>query len=70
MRPGFVNARLSVGGGQWPGMPADRDVTAFDERASRYDQGWLGRLHQDIVKRTIEVALLSQPHPRRILDVG
>jgi ubiquinone/menaquinone biosynthesis C-methylase UbiE len=51
-------------------MPADRDVTAFDERAPRYDEGWLGRLHHDIVKRTVEVALLSQPHPRRILDVG
>jgi ubiquinone/menaquinone biosynthesis C-methylase UbiE len=51
-------------------MSADRDVTAFDERAPRYDQGWLGRFHHDVVKRTVDVALLSQPDPRRILDVG
>jgi ubiquinone/menaquinone biosynthesis C-methylase UbiE len=51
-------------------MPDDRDVAAFDERARSYDQGCLGRLHHEIVTRTIEVALLSQPHPRRILDVG
>jgi ubiquinone/menaquinone biosynthesis C-methylase UbiE len=51
-------------------MSVDRDVTAFDERATRYDRGWLGRLHHDIAKRSVEVALSSQPHPRRILDVG
>ena len=51
-------------------MTVDRDVTAFDVRAPRYERGWLGRLHHDIVTRSIELALLSEPHPRRILDVG
>jgi ubiquinone/menaquinone biosynthesis C-methylase UbiE len=46
------------------------DVAAFDERAHRYDRGWLGRLHHEIVERTVTVALSSQPHPCRILDVG
>jgi ubiquinone/menaquinone biosynthesis C-methylase UbiE len=51
-------------------MPAGRDVTAFDERARHYDQGWLGRLHHDIVRQTIEVALSSHPRPHAILDIG
>ena len=51
-------------------MSVDRDVNGFDDRATRYDHGWLGRLHHDIAKRSLEIALSSQPHPRRILDVG
>jgi ubiquinone/menaquinone biosynthesis C-methylase UbiE len=47
-----------------------RDVAVFDERAQQYDCGWLGRLHHEIVDRTVTVALSSQPDPRRILDVG
>ena len=49
-------------------MPQHRDVDAFDQRAGRYDQGWLGRLHHDIAERT---AILARgPVPHRILDVG
>lgn len=51
-------------------MPADRDVTAFAQRALHYDAGWLGRLHHDIVERTVEVLPFSQSRPRRVLDVG
>lgn len=51
-------------------MSNDRDVTAFARRASRYDHGWLGRFHRQIVMGTVEVVLSAQPHPRRILDVG
>jgi ubiquinone/menaquinone biosynthesis C-methylase UbiE len=51
-------------------VPADRDVNAFAARAARYEHGWLGRFHHDLARRTAAVALLSQPDPRRILDVG
>jgi ubiquinone/menaquinone biosynthesis C-methylase UbiE len=51
-------------------VPPDRDVKAFNERASRYEQGWLGRLHHEISDRAVEVALTYMPAPRRVLDVG
>ena len=51
-------------------MPPDRDVQAFDERASRYEQGWLGRLHHEISDRAVQLALTYTPAPRRVLDVG
>lgn len=51
-------------------MSFDRDVTAFEERATSYDAGWLGRLHHNIANRTVNVALASKPDPHRILDVG
>ncbi|MGD0832868.1 MAG: class I SAM-dependent methyltransferase [Candidatus Dormibacteria bacterium] len=51
-------------------MPLDRDVHAFDERAPRYERGWLGRLHHDIADRTADLAMARAPEARRILDVG
>lgn len=48
----------------------DRDVSAFDQRAATYDDGYLGRLHRDVADRTISVALAAVPAPARILDVG
>ena len=48
----------------------DRDVAAFDARAAGYEGGWLGRLHQQIADRTVELALTAVPAPRRVLDVG
>jgi ubiquinone/menaquinone biosynthesis C-methylase UbiE len=45
-------------------------VAAFDERAARYEQGWLGRLHREIADRSSEIALHYHPAPRAILDVG
>jgi ubiquinone/menaquinone biosynthesis C-methylase UbiE len=45
-------------------------VQAFDERASRYEQGWLGRLHHEISDRAVRLALTCTPAPRRVLDVG
>lgn len=51
-------------------MPYDRDVKAFDERATGYDTGWRGRLHHEISDRAIAVALAAAPNPRRVLDVG
>lgn len=51
-------------------MRADRDLAAFDERAERYEHGWLGRLHHDIADRTAELALGYHPAPQAILDVG
>ncbi|HYA44225.1 MAG TPA: class I SAM-dependent methyltransferase [Acidimicrobiales bacterium] len=50
-------------------MPLHRDVAAFEERASGYDRGWLGRFHHDIASRTASL-ILSAGSPRRILDVG
>ncbi len=49
--------------------PLDRDVRAFEKRASTYDTGWRGRLHRDIATATADVVLALQP-PRRLLDVG
>ncbi len=51
-------------------MPPHRDVAAFDERASRYEGGWLGKLHHEIADRTAALALAQTPLPTRILDVG
>jgi ubiquinone/menaquinone biosynthesis C-methylase UbiE len=48
----------------------DRDVQAFSERAPGYEEGWRGRLHHEIVDRTVELALRVAPEPSRILDVG
>ena len=45
-----------------------RDVAAFDLRAGRYNQGWLGRLHRDIAGHTAALARDLTPHT--ILDVG
>ena len=50
--------------------PRYRDVAAFDERATGYDQGWLGRLHHDIAGQTAEIALTATAAPERVLDVG
>jgi ubiquinone/menaquinone biosynthesis C-methylase UbiE len=47
-----------------------RDVAAFDERASGYEQGWRGRMHHDIAGRTAELAVSVHAAPRRVLDVG
>ncbi len=51
-------------------VPPDRDVAAFEARAAGYEHGWLGRLHHDIADRTADLALVVQPHPQRLLDVG
>ena len=51
-------------------MAPDRDGAAFGERAQRYDQGWLGRLHHQIADRSADLALTCVRAPRRILDVG
>jgi ubiquinone/menaquinone biosynthesis C-methylase UbiE len=51
-------------------VPYDRDVGAFDERASRYESGWLGQLHHQIADRAVDLALACVPAPRRVLDVG
>ncbi|HKD89210.1 MAG TPA: class I SAM-dependent methyltransferase [Streptosporangiaceae bacterium] len=51
-------------------MPPHRDVAAFDERAPGYEQGWLGRMHQDIAVRAADLALSVHAAPGRVLDVG
>jgi ubiquinone/menaquinone biosynthesis C-methylase UbiE len=51
-------------------MPHDRDIQAFDARATDYERGWRGRLHHDIASRTADLALGVDPGPRRVLDVG
>lgn len=45
-------------------------MQAFDERAARYERGWLGRLHHEISDRAVELALMYASAPRRVLDVG
>jgi ubiquinone/menaquinone biosynthesis C-methylase UbiE len=51
-------------------MPHDRDVGAFDKRASSYEAGWRGRLHHDIADKVAEIALASIREPQRVLDIG
>jgi ubiquinone/menaquinone biosynthesis C-methylase UbiE len=51
-------------------VQADRDLAAFDARATSYESGWLGRLHQKIADHTMELALRTCPDPVRVLDVG
>ncbi len=51
-------------------MLPHRDVTAFDERAPGYEQGWRGRLHHDIAGRAAELAVSVHAAPRHVLDVG
>lgn len=51
-------------------MTRDRDVQIFDERSAGYEGGYLGRLHSEIVTRTIDLALARCPAPARVLDVG
>jgi ubiquinone/menaquinone biosynthesis C-methylase UbiE len=51
-------------------MTYERDVAAFEARASNYESGWRGRLHQQIADRTAELALTLVPAPQRIVDVG
>ncbi|MGO8876210.1 MAG: class I SAM-dependent methyltransferase [Acidimicrobiales bacterium] len=50
--------------------PRDHDVRAFHERAPGYEGGWLGGMHRQIVKRTIDIALEQLLEPKRILDIG
>ena len=57
-------------GGDNRGMPYERDVRAFDERAASYESGMLGQLHRDISSRVADLALSLAPAPRRVLDVG
>ena len=45
-------------------------MTAFDERAAGYEQGWRGRLHHEIADRTAALAQAASAAPRRVLDVG
>ena len=51
-------------------MAQHRDVAAFAQRAPRYDEGWLGRLHHEVADRTAALALAPVPAPRRVVDVG
>src|SRR5580700_11337990 len=51
-------------------MPSQRDLAAFQRRAPRYDDGWLGRLHHEIADRTAALVLTEMPSPAGVLDVG
>lgn len=51
-------------------MPYERDVRAFHDRSGTYDDGWLGRMHQDIAARTADLAVAAGGRARRVLDVG
>jgi ubiquinone/menaquinone biosynthesis C-methylase UbiE len=51
-------------------VPPYRDVSAFDDRARSYDQGWRGRLHHAISDRTAALATSAVASPQRVLDVG
>jgi ubiquinone/menaquinone biosynthesis C-methylase UbiE len=51
-------------------VPPHRDVAAYDDRATHYDQGWRGRLHHTIGDRTAALAMATEAAPQRVLDVG
>jgi ubiquinone/menaquinone biosynthesis C-methylase UbiE len=48
----------------------DRDITAFEERAPNYDQGWKGRLHHEIADRTSALTVATVAAPSKVLDIG
>jgi ubiquinone/menaquinone biosynthesis C-methylase UbiE len=47
-----------------------RDVDAFERRAGRYDRGWLGNWHAQVVAATRDIARSTVSEPASILDVG
>lgn len=51
-------------------MPYDRDVQAFNDRATSYEAGRLGQLHRDFADRAVRIALAVAPGAERVLDVG
>jgi ubiquinone/menaquinone biosynthesis C-methylase UbiE len=51
-------------------VPEERDVQAFHDRAPTYENDWRGKMHLDIVTRTLDLALGVDPTPERVLDVG
>ena len=51
-------------------VPPYRDVDAYNDRATRYERGWRGRLHHEIVDRTAGLAEATVACPERVLDVG
>ena len=62
-RPGRNCAKLT-------GVPYDRDVQAFNDRAASYEAGRIGQLHRDFADRAVRIALAVAPAPARVLDVG
>jgi ubiquinone/menaquinone biosynthesis C-methylase UbiE len=48
----------------------DRDVQAFHDRSADYEAGYRGQLHEEIVTRTLDLALARCPAPDRVLDIG
>jgi ubiquinone/menaquinone biosynthesis C-methylase UbiE len=48
----------------------DRDVQAFHDRSPDYETGYRGRLHAEVVTRSLDLALAHYPSPDRVLDVG
>ena len=51
-------------------MPPYRDVAAFNDRATGYDRGWLGRVHHEIADRTANLAVATVASADQVLDVG
>ena len=51
-------------------MSRDRDVQAFHDLSRRYETGFRGQLHAEIVARSLDLALGRCPSPGRVLDVG
>jgi SAM-dependent methyltransferase len=50
---------------------SDQDVRRFNERAAHYETDWLGRtFHQQVQRRTLDLASGIAADPGAILDVG
>jgi ubiquinone/menaquinone biosynthesis C-methylase UbiE len=49
---------------------ANRDVSAFNHRAARYDSGRLGQWHRQLVARVADIIRSLPAAPQAILDVG
>jgi ubiquinone/menaquinone biosynthesis C-methylase UbiE len=62
--------RVRYGACKTSRVPPDRDLAAFEARASGYEQGRLGSMHHVIANRTVDLALVTHPDPRHGLDVG
>jgi ubiquinone/menaquinone biosynthesis C-methylase UbiE len=51
-------------------MDRDRDVAAFDRRASSYERGAIGRWHVEVSRRVAAIIRDELPQPTVVLDVG
>ncbi len=51
-------------------MSVRRDIETFEERAKSYEHGLRGRLHKQIIERSVDLVLSTGDEPKKALDIG